>query len=589
MFCFIYGILLWSLVAQALSSNMWPNCYDLLTTVEGKFLRHTYYHPEVTLQECLNLECDELNDSQDRKQCLELEELDIEPLDFLERDIEYTSQIDQDALVHRSFRFTSVDLSIGDDSQLNDWKPVRKYISQNETHYYEFPINNTNPGISSSFDALIFITGNICSLPDTDLDENGLSLYYTFNQSVFSIETIDQMTKLDFRLGYVQALASNPTSAPFSTLYVAMQPNDVGTNTVSGQWTYELGISQNGLVFQWDDRAWAHLLDADGESALLMTGALDTDLYSNISDIDPGLTDSYSLHLFDYSYKSTFQNLNRSWCAIKSGPELSSISINTSFVQKNESIKEQFYVQNLNSSSQYIAYLTQNSGNQNSDSGGTVFHQFEFETMLEDTCTLIYDLEFCNNVDYAVPMSMQFFDGLISATELGALYDDYAKEHYENFTKSLQIVQCDTDASSRYSPLRTCQDCANSYQNWLCSVLIPRCTTRNNTSGYKYRTTSDGRNSFINEEIQPPNPYYEILPCVDSCNAIVRDCPGSFGFACPTTNETIRESYYWDEGEDYVSCNALGFIVQSSGARLSVKRNLEVVIALWIIIIYKLL
>ena len=188
--------------------------------------------------------------------------------------------------------------------------------------------------------------------------------------------------------------------------------------------------------------------------------------------------------------------------------------------------------------------------------------------VIDDSCQVLFDLEFCDSVAYAVPSSSNFKN---NDTGLGKLYDDQAKQYFDNFTKSLAQVACDTTSEAQYSLARTCSDCARDYKNWLCSVLIPRCedwtsgdswlqerrineplpdgtlTYNGNISAAFNATHRDryaynqSRNPMIDELIKP-GPYKEMKPCEDLCFDIVRSCPAKLNFACP--NSPARESAY---------------------------------------------
>ena len=59
--------------------------------------------------------------------------------------------------------------------------------------------------------------------------------------------------------------------------------------------------------------------------------------------------------------------------------------------------------------------------------------------------------------------------------DLARLYDDQARDYYNNFNKSLAQIPCDTTGTAQYSLARTCAHCAADYKTWLCTVLMPRC------------------------------------------------------------------------------------------------------------------
>lgn len=437
----------------------------------------------------------------------------------------------------------------GNSTGLQEFEPIRNTIVQSETQYYSFAVNTTD-GLGSYYQFLIFLTGNICSQP-SNVQENdtGVAVYYSFNGSMFQNFALGEMQL--FENGYFQALAEVPVTEndtnpgnDFSILYIGVRAPE-NTNSTA-QWSYQIGVSQNDLVFQWDDRSWTYLIDTDASSALITTGNLTS--AEQLSQLNASES-QYSLYIYSYDYVDYFDQLNSSWCAIRNGPALfDSQEIQTSYTNRLGSLQQQFFVQGLNASTKYIAYLI--SDFKGNTYGGAVYQPFEFETMDDDACQLIYDLDFCNKVSYSVPAASN-----VSKENLKFLYDQQAQEHYANFLKALSQIACDTTDDAAFSPMKSCDDCASTYKEWLCSVTIPRCSTRNQT-GYIFRDVDQSRSDFINKVIRPNLSYYEILPCIGACYSMVRDCPADFGFGCPTTNHTISQSYYWwDSSTEWPSCN----------------------------------
>lgn len=432
---------------------------------------------------------------------------------------------------------------------LQEFHPVSNTIIQGETQTYSFSVNKSS-GVGEYYQFLIFIAGNICSEPDNLKDgDEGLQLHYGFNSTMFS-DLLNGLS-VGFHNGYAQALAKAPiddSNSNITILYIAVTAPE-NTNK-SALWSYQVGVSQNDLVFQWDDRSFASVVDTDDDSALIVTGNLTGLNNVNYSHINATYS-KYSLYVYSYDYKDYFSLLNSSWCAIRQGPALlSSSKFESSFTNRGGGLKQQFYIPGLNSSSKYWAYLVFDFDG--SEMGGAVFQPFEFETLNESTCELIYGLEFCDMVAYSVPRSES-----LDKKELIKKYDEQASAQYVNFSKAMQQIACETTDEAVFSPIRTCADCERSYKEWLCSVTIPRCSTRN-VSGYQYRQVDSSRNTFINDVIKPKAPYYEIMPCVNVCYAIVKDCPADLKFACPTQNKTIQLSYYWDEDEGFPTCNYVG-------------------------------
>ncbi|KAI5964127.1 MID1 [Candida pseudojiufengensis] len=458
---------------------------------------------------------------------------------------------------------------------LQEFTPIIDTILQSEIKYYSFSVN-TSSGLGEFYELLIFLSGNICTQPDNiPFNQTSLAVYYSFNSTMFTNNEVGQM-KL-FQYGYFQALADLPISATSTTssiptpgvipnpaddekiLYIAVRaPQNIN---ITASWTYQIGVSQNDLVFQWDDRSFGSIVDADDNSALIVTNNLTA--YADDWEKFNASDSRYFLYIYSYENKDYFEKMNNSWCAVRSGPAIRGPhNIESSFTTRNGGIQQQFMVKDLNESTKYIAYVVADFGGTNF--GGALYHPFEFETMSGSSCELIYDLEFCDRVAYSVPAlgDPQYNDDK-NATK--HIYDDHAKLLYENFSKAIQQIACDTVPEAIYSNLRTCEDCAESYKDWLCAVSIPRCVTQNSSS-YMPRNSTSQRNSFMIDVISPQEDYYEILPCVNVCQAIVRNCPADFGFMCPTRNESIALSYYWDlnTSDQWPSCNYVGKMAKPS-------------------------
>lgn len=489
---------------------------------------------------CINMDCSVLKNEQDKEECelmMEYFESDFnginggihtEPLDI----VTIRPRFDADSIINPN--------------KILEWQPVAAVISPGEKQQYQFPINTTEKELAHYHELLIFITANICTLPTGASDANDISLYYGFSQDLFY--NYHNYTRLGFDEGYLQGLAQLAATSNETNLYLLLIAKD--DPLVNGSYSYELGISQNDLVFQWDDRTWLELLDSDDNSALFVTGNLTTES-KNVSSTES----NYKIHIFSDESQYYFNGLNKSWCAIKHAtPLIPDEDVQYSFTSRGQGIREQMYVQNLNSSTNYIAYVSQDY--LGSAYGGSILSRLDFRTQEPGVCQLLFNLTFCDRVAYSVPKSTSA--NINDADDLALIYDTYAQNLYTNFSFALQQVACDAEDDARYSPIVTCEDCAESYKEWLCGVTIPRCATTNRT-GYIYRDIGDSRNDFLNHQIVPPEPYYEVLPCIGMCHSIVRDCPPVFGFQCPTTNATILQSYaFYDGSQNYTTCNYMG-------------------------------
>lgn len=185
-------------------------------------------------------------------------------------------------------------------------------------------------------------------------------------------------------------------------------------------------------------------------------------------------------------------------------------------------------------------------------------------------CAIIYNLSFCTDTLYAVPYNPNLN---LDNVALAKKYDERASESYQNFNRSLQQIPCNATDDASYSLVRNCTDCAAAYKAWLCAVTIPHCQDFSSpdmlfqprslaypawndtaaTPNFRNTTTLSARNSSARnpwiDQVIKPGPWKEKLPCKDLCYNLVRSCPASLGFSCPTDRWLS-----WNYG-DGVACN----------------------------------
>ncbi|SCV05151.1 LANO_0H01178g1_1 [Lachancea nothofagi CBS 11611] len=484
------------------------------------------------------------------------------------------------------------DGALFDSGMIEEWTPVSSTIVVGQRDYFNFQVNSSYSRIKSSSDMMVFLSGNIVNQSRQlfNSTEMQLAVYYAFDES--AILNLSEASSLSlFQAGYLGALALLPLSQNDNTTGITNLYLSIGVyNTTSKSlavassitqdlfWNYTISVSQYDLVFQWDTRSWIEVVDSDYNSALLVTGNVtETSSGSNYSIYDTGLYDLYLYSSDDINY---FDNsLTNSLSAIQNGPYLATsaknvsiddgsgiknssiLAIDKSISVREGSVKEQFHVTGLNSSTTYAVYLTKKISDKMltlSSAGGVLFSKSTLTTMHDDSCSLIFDLDFCDGVAYSVPTS-SLARG--NKTAIALMYDNIAESLYANFSKALQIVPCDTEQDALYTPLRSCDDCAEAYRNWLCAVSIPRCTTVE-TSFYIHRDKTENRNDYLNQEIQPLNDYYEVLPCIDMCHSLVTDCPPDFQFSCPSKSyetDLMYQSYnVFEKGHPFDTCNFVG-------------------------------
>ncbi|AOW00161.1 stretch-activated Ca2+-permeable channel component-domain-containing protein [Yarrowia lipolytica] len=354
-------------------------------------------------------------------------------------------------------------------------------------------------------------------------------------------------------------VSNNGVSKPAAPTSVA------GQATQPGDFTYSLGVSWEAPLYSFKDTPNLYLVDSDYNHALFVTGNLTTDPQNATSDhyIVDIKNAIYDITAFPMENEMQLWWLSNSYCAIQKGPSvLNSGNCDVSYTRRGlgHYYKQQFFMKGLNNSTPYLAVLTKPNSN---TPGGTVYDQVWFSSKTSDNCQLVYDLDFCSDVAYAVPGN----SSMVDSQELAKLYDDNASKWWQNFTYSQQIVACNASLDSRYSILKSCDDCADSYKQWLCAVTIPRCADWSNNATYlQERPPGTSRNALIDRVLKPGR-YKEILPCLDLCQKIVQDCDASLGFQCPKQHRNRELSYGLRSDDGDITCSYLGAVYFLDGAR----------------------
>lgn len=335
-------------------------------------------------------------------------------------------------------------------------------------------------------------------------------------------------------------------------------PTSSASSNQPGEFTYSLAVSWDQPLYSFKDTPNLYLVDSDYNHALFVTGNLTTDPQNATSDhyIVDMKNAIYDITAFKMEHEMQMWWLSNSYCAVQKGPSvLNSGNCDVSYTRRGlgHYYKQQFFMKGLNNSTPYLAILTKpNSGMP----GGTVYDQVWFSAKTSDNCQLVYDLDFCSDVAYAVPGN----SSLVDSQQLAKLYDENASKWWQNFTYSQDIVACNASLDSRYSILKSCDDCADSYKQWLCAVTIPRCADwSNNATFLQERPPGTSRNELIDRILQPGR-YKEILPCLDLCQKIVQDCDASLGFQCPKIHRGQESSYGLRSDDGDITCSWLGAV-----------------------------
>ena len=416
----------------------------------------------------------------------------------------------------------------------------------------------------------LYITLNICDQPQPKIkNPNGapapLQLYISTDPNNRIPDKNNNNYAVPIKFGYgAQSFSAS------DDVYLSVTAPDKSSQFAGG-YSYELTASVDQAFTTYIDKDEMVFVDSDTHAALLSSNhSTDASIYGVFvhPQDDPAIL----------GLSSSYCGL-KNWARIKGNIDnLSTGDVDTGvMILGGNKTKQQFYVKNLNGSSAYYGimaldgnYTGNKDTNGTSGGGGKVWKTMNFTTKASGNCAVIYNLTFCSSVAYAVPSN----DTKLNHTELTLLYDNDARNKYQNFRKSLQQIPCNTTSSAQYSLARNCSDCDNAYRAWLCAVTIPRCEDFSSNASYLMprlisKTFTNGstalglneapytadnksalymnssRNPMIDESIMP-GPYKEMLPCTDLCYEIVRSCPANLGFACPLKNHGLNQAY----GED---------------------------------------
>ncbi|KAM4056013.1 stretch-activated ca2+-permeable channel component domain-containing protein [Hirsutella rhossiliensis] len=441
-------------------------------------------------------------------------------------------------------------------SQPSDASPKLVHISANTCLQ---PANNGSDGNGSSAPQLILSVSNssqtACQTPTQNPSENGGKI---------------------FREGAVM-FGSNATG----DVFIGITAPNV-SSSFQGVYNFELAVSLDDYMHRFENRQGAQLLwmDSDSTSALLVT----RNLTENKEDIRRVMGEGlpYDLYVSNKEAPAIY-GLTHSVCGlqnmaqIKVGRMKNSVQngpVATGMTLRGPGSfpKQQFHFVDLNASSSYVGILVKKSNmtglgkrqeEGNPATGSTVFQATEFQTVSGTNCKIVTDLEFCNEIQYAVPGNEQKFNN----TALAKTYDDYAKAMYANFEKAMMQIPCEAPKTAQYSLSRNCDDCKVAYKRWLCTVSMPRCEDfgssnelaleRNARQAFPNGTQLP--DDFIDDQIQP-GPYKEVLPCDDLCYEVVQSCPAKLGFKCPQPDLVSFGFSYAQRGQNgsTVSCNYPG-------------------------------
>lgn len=447
-------------------------------------------------------------------------------------------------------------------AEIENGVPLRYVINSSSIARYELN------GLDENLQDYVYVTLNICQEPASAAkNQQSLTLYASASNSS------SRWPAMEAILGF-----ANITLLEVTTGKAFIELEAPSTQNKDDQWTFEIAASTKMPMHRANIGPSMNLVDTDFAHALFVTNNFtmysNRSVAQNISDFDLFVYgDQDKDNLIEITSQGTYvtkdNRLAWSYCGISTGPALLNGNNAEESVTRRgygNELKGQYFLNGLNMSTSYIAYLTKpnNKSESMGTGGGEVFLGVNFTTKSDTNCQLIYNLDFCSSVAYAAPGNASVY----TAANLSSFYDNIASSRFDNFTKSLQQIDCDASPAQAFSPFRTCDNCAEAYKQWLCAITIPRCTDWNRNESYLYsRPVNTSRNPIINDVLRPGS-YKEILPCMDLCNQLVQNCPAALGFSCPKLNDIFGLTYgtYSDDGD--VSCSFPGALYYQSFAAM---------------------
>ncbi|KAF8578525.1 hypothetical protein K439DRAFT_1638739 [Ramaria rubella] len=216
------------------------------------------------------------------------------------------------------------------------------------------------------------------------------------------------------------------------------------------------------------------------------------------------------------------------------------------FLRDEEGWRSQWLIEGLRANTNYSAWIVEDGGGL----GGPIFASTKSSSF---DCPLAHSLPFCPLVSYAVPLPPTP-DGTTSYTSsnLPSNISDPLISSLSNFTTSLLTFPCGREA---FSPILTCESCANAYRAWACAVSLPRCgeipsslastlaAQPTSSKGPPLPTPALISHPSAVARLQENGPYDELLPCIETCYAVDRSCPPLFGWTCPHPTVNANFSY----------------------------------------------
>ncbi|SJX66232.1 related to Calcium influx promoting protein ehs1 [Sporisorium reilianum f. sp. reilianum] len=367
------------------------------------------------------------------------------------------------------------------------------------------------------------------------------------------------------------------------TLWIGVWPPADSRNVTPGTYQFQIVASTRAKMESVDYTRRPRLDDTDQSRALVSSFNFTTASPPNLNVIVLPTFGSNSLSDADY-YNSSFCAIADAWANVLESNE--QVLINSSNTKRGteanklDDSRRQFEISGLDAGTNYTVWLFEtNTTNQDvaQSVSTTLFPAIKMLTKRNDNCRLVFDVPFCPNVAYSIPVNPS-----ISTTTALSVIEGFVDPQYSNFSTTIDTFPCGSREFGMYSYVQTCDNCKKSYQDWLCAVAMPRCTDPLQDPDTQSRATQDGteltgaptglntgllsyivnrngngtsalksRQPFIDQQLRPGF-YGELLPCIYTCYFVERTCPPLIQWACPIWDITAQRDYgtFADSGEE---------------------------------------
>ncbi|KAF8063511.1 stretch-activated cation channel Mid1 [Lyophyllum atratum] len=351
-----------------------------------------------------------------------------------------------------------------------------------------------------------------------------------------------------------------------------------------GRTSFELGISDQDAIHEVLPSSDLPLLgDTTSNQALIFSPAFGVKLdpkpvYPNYTlpsanssqSLPPAGFPNFTLILSPTSSSSPLTTLPQTGCLLSSQKSTGTVASQNLWLRDPKGWRTQWLMEGLTPATNYTAYVVQD----RTKVSGPIYFVTKSASF---ACPLVFNLPYCPNVAYTVPLPQPpatSGSNAYTAANLPERITTPLLSYLTNFTTTLTTFACGRDW---YSPIVGCDDCQREYRKWLCTITFTRCGEPSPSNPGSHTTSPPAPDATGLSALQPKDPsnpslpqkvfsallpqpsdtaaarsptlpgmggaYEMLLPCLEVCTAVDRACPSLVGFTCPTVQFNAAASY----------------------------------------------